>query len=119
MNSADLNLYLASRPDLPVHTLEELIAFNSAHAAEEMPYFQQELFILSQARGPLTDQAYHDALALDCKIARQEGIDEIMDRLELDALFAPTRSPAWVIDVVNGGRGFIESATTAAWQATR
>ena len=111
---ADLNLYLASRPDLPVHTLEELIAFNSAHAAEEMPYFQQELFILSQARGPLTDQAYLDALALDCKIARQEGIDEVMDRLELDALFAPTRSPAWVIDVVNGGRGFIESSTPAA-----
>jgi amidase len=111
---ADLNLYLASRPDLTVHTLEELIAFNSAHAGEEMPYFQQELFILSQARGPLTDQAYLDALALDFSISRQEGIDEVMGRLELDALFAPTRSPAWVIDVVNGGRGFIESATPAA-----
>ena len=37
-----------------------------------------------------------------------------MDRLELEALFAPTRSPAWVIDVVNGGRGSIESSTPAA-----
>ena len=111
---ADLNQYLAGRPDLPVHSLEELIAFNAAHAAEEMPYFQQELLIASQARGPLTDQAYLDALALDFRISRQEGIDEVMDRLELDALFAPTRSPAWVIDVVNGGRGSIESATPAA-----
>jgi amidase len=111
---ADLNLYLSSRPDLPVHTLEELIAFNNAHAAEEMPYFQQELFIAAQARGLLTDQAYLDALALNIRIARQEGIDEVMDRLELDALLAPTRSPAWVIDVVNGGRGFIDSSTPAA-----
>jgi amidase len=79
-----------------------------------MPYFQQELFISSQARGPLTDQAYVDALALDFRISRQEGIDDVMDRLELDALFAPTRSPAWVIDVVNGGRGFIDSSTPAA-----
>lgn len=111
---ADLNQYLASRPDLPVHTLEELIAFNSAHAAVEMPYFQQELFIASQARGPLTDQAYLDALALDFRIARQEGIDEVMNRLELDALFAPTRSPAWGIDVVSGDRGSIGSSTPAA-----
>ena len=79
-----------------------------------MPYFQQELLIASQARGPLTDQAYLDALALDFRISRQEGLDEVMDRLELDALFAPARSPAWVIDVVNGGRGSIESATPAA-----
>ena len=79
-----------------------------------MPYFQQELLIASQARGPLTEQAYLDAVALDLRISRQEGLDEVMDRLELDALFAPTRSPAWVIDVVNGGRGFIESATPAA-----
>jgi amidase len=111
---ADLNRYLAGRPDLPVHTLEELIAFNNAHAAEEMPYFQQELFIAAQARGPLTDQAYVDALAMQFRISRQEGIDAVMDRLELDALLAPTRSPAWVIDVVNGGRGSIDSSTPAA-----
>jgi amidase len=57
---------------------------------------------------------YVDALALNFRLSRQQGIDEVMDRLELDALLAPTRSPAWVIDVVNGGRGFIESSTPAA-----
>jgi amidase len=111
---ADLNRYLASRPDLPVHTLEELIAFNNAHAAEEMPYFQQELFTASQARGPLTDQEYLDALALDFRISRKEGIDDVMGRLELDALCAPTRSPAWAIDVVSGDRGSVGSSTPAA-----
>jgi amidase len=111
---ADLNRYLSSRTDVPVHSLEELIAYNTAHAAEEMPYFQQELFIASQARGPLTDQTYLDAIARDFRISRQEGIDEVMDRLELEALFAPTRSPAWAIDVVNGGHGSIESSTPAA-----
>jgi amidase len=111
---AGLNQYLATRPDLPVHTLADVIAFNNTHAAEEMPYFQQELFITSQARGPLTDQEYLDALAQDFKISRQEGIDEVMDRFELDALFAPTRSPAWAIDVVSGDRGAIASSTPAA-----
>jgi amidase len=110
----DLNQYLAGRPDVPVHSLAEVIAYNTAHAAQEMPYFQQELLIAAQARGPLTDQAYREAVALDFKISRQEGLDELMDRLELDALLAPTRSPAWVIDVVNGGRGSIESSTPAA-----
>jgi amidase len=111
---ADLNQYLASRPDLPVHTLEDLIAFNNAHTAEEMPYFQQELFMSSQTRGPLTDQAYLDALAQDFRISRTEGIDDVMDRFELDALFAPTRSPAWAIDIVSGDRGSIASSTPAA-----
>lgn len=111
---ADLNQYLASRPDLSVHTLEDLIVFNNAHAAEEMPYFQQELFMASQARGPLTEQEYLDALAQDFRISRKEGIDDVMDRLELDALLAPSRNPAWVIDVVNGDRGSIGSSTPAA-----
>ena len=110
----DLNHYLDGRPDLPVHSLEDLIAYNAAHAAEEMPYFQQELFIAAQARGPLTDQAYLDALARNGRISRQEGIDDVLNRLELDALLAPTRSPAQVIDVINGGRGFIESSTPSA-----
>jgi amidase len=111
---AGLNQYLTTRTDLPVHSLADVIAFNNAHAAEEMPYFQQELFITSQARGPLTDQEYLNALAQDFKISRQEGIDEVMDRFELDALFAPTRSPAWAIDVVSGDRGAIASSTPAA-----
>ena len=110
----DLNLYLASRPDLQVHTLQDLIDFNNEHAGEEMPYFLQQLFIESQARGPLTDQLYIDSLATDLRVSREEGIDELMNRLNLDALFAPTRNPAWTIDLINGDRSMGGSSTPAA-----
>jgi amidase len=36
----DLNNYLADRPDAPVHTLGDIIAFNKAHAAVALKYGQ-------------------------------------------------------------------------------
>lgn len=110
----DLNAYLATRPDLPVHTLADLIAFDEAHAAEEMPYFLQQLFIDSQAKGPLTDAVYLNALATDFRVSRQEGIDELMNRLNLNALLAPTRNPAWTVDLINGDRSMGGSSTPCA-----
>jgi amidase len=109
-----VNKYLATRSGLSVHTLQDLIDFNKAHADEEMPYFLQQLFEESQARGPLTDQVYLDALATDRRVSQIEGIDELMDRLRLDALFAPTRNPAWTIDLINGDRSMGASSTPAA-----
>jgi len=100
---ADLNKYLAGLgAKAPVHTLEEVIAFNKAHADTEMPFFAQELFEQAQAKGPLTDKAYLDALARDTRLSRKEGIDAVMDKLKLDALIAPTTGPAWLTDHVNG-----------------
>ncbi|MEO8679176.1 MAG: amidase [Vicinamibacterales bacterium] len=100
---ADLNKYLAGLgAKAPVHTLEEVIAYNKAHADKEMPFFGQELFEQAQAKGPLTDKAYLDALARDTRLARKEGIDAVMDKLKLDALIAPTTGPAWLTDHVNG-----------------
>jgi amidase len=112
--NADLNAYLATRRGLDVHTLQDLIDFNNRHADEEMPYFLQQLFIESQSRGPLTDQVYLNALATDLRVSRAEGLDEIMTRLQLDALFAPTRNPAWTIDLINGDRSFGASSTPCA-----
>ena len=100
----DLNAYLAGLPDadtLPATTLEELIAFNRAHAEEEMPYFGQEIFIKSQAKGPLTDPAYLKALQL-VQSASRDGIDTLLEKHELDALVAPTGSPAWKTDLIDG-----------------
>ncbi|MDE3156948.1 MAG: amidase [Acidobacteriota bacterium] len=100
---ADLNKYLAGLgPGAPVHTLQDLIAWNAQHAKEEMPYFGQEIFEQSEARGPLTGQEYLDALARDQRLTRAEGIDAVMDTYRLDALVAPTGGPAWLIDLVNG-----------------
>ena len=50
-------------PGARVRSLADVIAFDEAHAAEEMPFFGQELFVKAQAKGPLTDPAYRKALA--------------------------------------------------------
>ena len=61
---AGIEAYLATLgPAAPMKTLADLIAFNEAHAKEEMPYFGQDLFIKAQAKGPLTDKAYLAARA--------------------------------------------------------
>jgi amidase len=100
---ADLNSYLASLgPRAPVKSLKEIIDFNEQYRDREMPYFGQDLFIKAQAKGPLTDKAYRDALAKDQRMSRKEGIDFVMDKNKLDALIAPTGGPAWTTDWVNG-----------------
>jgi amidase len=99
----DLNAYLASLgPCAPVRTLEEIIAFNKQHADRVMPHFGQELMELAQAKGPLTDAAYLDALSTNHRMTRDEGIDATLQEHRLDALVAPTGSPAWLIDTILG-----------------
>jgi len=109
-----LNKYLAwLGPNTKVHSLQEVIGFNTAHAAEEMPYFDQEIMMQSEARGPLSDEKYQKALA-DCRrLSRTEGIDATMDKLKLDALVAPTGNAAWPTDLINGDH-FTGSASTPA-----
>ncbi len=102
---ADLNKYLAGLgPSAPVHSLAEIIEFNERNKAREMPWFGQELFIKAEAKGPLTERAYLDALAQNHRLARAEGIDAVMDKLQLDAIIAPTGGPAERTDVIWGDR---------------
>jgi amidase len=111
----DLNAYLASLgPNAPVKTLAEVIAFNEAHAAEEMLYFGQEQFLKAQTKGPLTDKVYLDALAKNRRLARAEGIDAVMGRHRLDAIVAPTGGPAWLTDCLTGDHFGGGSSTPAA-----
>jgi amidase len=112
---ADLNAYLAGLgPKAPVRTLQNIIDFNENHRAQEMPWFGQELFIQAQAKGPLTDKKYRDALAKDIKMSRTDGIDATMKKYKLDAIVAPTGGPAWVTDLVNGDHFSGASSTPAA-----
>jgi amidase len=100
---ADLNSYLAALgPGAPVKSLKEVIDFNEQYRDREMPYFGQDLFIKAQAKGPLTDKAYRDALAKNQRMSRKEGIDFVMDKNKLDALIAPTGGPGWTTDWING-----------------
>jgi len=112
---ADLNAYLAGLgPKAPVRTLQSIIEFNESHRAQEMPWFGQELFIQAQAKGPLTDKKYRDALAKDHRMSRTDGIDATMKEYKLDAIVAPTGGPAWVTDLVNGDHFSGASSTPAA-----
>jgi len=100
---ANLNAYLASLgPDAPVKTLAEVIEFNERNADVEMPHFGQERLIASEARGPLTDQEYLDAVRAIQRGNREDGIDALMDEHNLDAIVAPTRGPGWKTDHILG-----------------
>ncbi len=112
---ADMNAYLARLgPGAPVHSLREIIEFNERNKKLEMPYFGQDVFVKSEAKGPLTSKEYLDALEKDRRLARTEGIDAVMDKLKLDALVAPTEGPAWVTDLVTGDHFLGSSSTPAA-----
>ena len=95
-----LNDYLAAS-GAPVTSLAGLIEFNREHAAQEMPYFGQELFEQAQAKGSLRDQAYIDARMKARRLAGPEGLEAALQARDLDALIAPA-SPAWPTDLING-----------------
>lgn len=111
----DLNKYLGALPaSAPVRSLSDLIAFNEREKAREMPYFGQEILAMSQKKGPLTDPAYRRAHATCRNRARTLGIDATIARFNLDAIVAPTGSPAWPTDLVNGDHFLGASSTPAA-----
>ena len=102
---ADLNAYLAGLgPDAPVKSLAEIIDFNERNAYREMPYFGQERMHASQARGPLTDPEYLNAVRTIQRANREDGIDALMRRHDLDAIVAPTMDLAWPTDHIKGDR---------------
>jgi amidase len=112
---ADLNAYLARLgPGAPVHNLKEIIDFNDRNHQKEMPYFGQDLFLKAEAKGPLTEKAYLDALEKNHQLARTEGIDATMDKYKLDAIVAPTGGPAWLTDLINGDHVAGGSSNAAA-----
>ncbi|MGI8554188.1 MAG: amidase [Dehalococcoidia bacterium] len=112
---ADINAYLAGLgPNAPMRTLQDLIAFNNRHADRELPYFGQELFERSQAKTDLSDPEYLEALEKIQRLAREQGIDAVMDQHQLDAIVAPTNAPAWMIDLIDGDHRIGGSSTPAA-----
>ena len=111
---ADLNAYLSSRPHVQVKTLAELIAFNDRNKEKEMPYFGQDLFLKSEAKGQLTDKEYAAALTANRNLSREHGIDGVMTKFQLDAVVAPTGAPAWLTDLVNGDHAVGGSSNAAA-----
>ncbi len=117
---ADLNAYLAELgPQAPVRTLEQIIEFNESHREQVMPFFGQERMVQAQTKGPLTQRRYLNALSRNLRLARQDGIDAMLQQHRLEAIVAPTGGPAWLIDLVTGDRssggGFSSLAALAGY----
>src|SRR5919201_1728401 len=96
-----------------MRTLADLIAFDDAHADQEMPWFGQEIFLLAEQSPGLDDPGYLAALRTSRRLMRQ-GIDGVLDRLDLDAVVSLTASPPWTTDLVNGDQPGPGSSTPAA-----
>lgn len=112
---ADLNAYLSGLLGKPrVRTLKEIIEFNESHHAQELPYFGQEIMLQAQEKGPLTEQAYRDALQRNHQMSRDEGIDAVVKQYRVDAILAPAGGPAALTDLVVGDHDIGGSSTPAA-----
>ncbi len=79
-----------------------------------MPYFGQEMLEISQDCGPLTSEAYLEALENGRRRGGEDGIDAVMKAHQLDALIAPTGNPAWPTDLLNGDHISGSSSAPAA-----
>jgi amidase len=109
----DIAAYLSELRHTDMRTLADLIAFNEAHADQELQWFGQEIFLLAEATGGTADPAYADALATSKRLA-QEGIDQTLARFDLDAIVSLTNSPPWTTDLVNGDHFLTASSTPSA-----
>lgn len=98
---ADIAKYLAARGS-KYKTLEDLIKFNEDNKDKELQIFGQEIFIDSQKRGDLTDKVYTDAIAKVRRSVREDGIDGLMAKNNLDAFVGPTSGAAYSVAAVAG-----------------
>ena len=100
---AGLNAYLRSSPaPIPVRSLADVIAFNRAHAAVEMPLFGQDIFEKAEATKGLDDRAYKASRKRSFGLAGPAGIDRLLKDHRVVALVGPTMPAAWKIDAVHG-----------------
>src|SRR3989454_1989641 len=118
----DIQNYLVTRTGVPAAsgTLADLIAFNNAHAAQEMPFFGQEIFDLAQSFSSdpnaiqPTGMSYNQAIAADKLFGATEGIDALLNQFNLDAIVAPTDNPPWPTDLINADHFMVGSSSPPA-----
>jgi amidase len=109
-----LNKYLAGLgSDSPVKNLKELIEFNKSDTIE-LRYFNQKRFEQAEKKGDINSAEYKKALATMTKATREDGIDKVMNSYRLDAIIAPTGSPAWKTDLLLGDHFVGGSSSLAA-----
>ena len=109
----DLNAYLATRSGVPVSTLADVIQFNLDHAEQELKFFGQELMELAEGDA-FTQEEYEAALIRGPQLAGPQGIDATLAANNVQAIVAPTNTPAWPTDLINGDAFLFGSSGFAA-----
>jgi amidase len=119
----DVAKYFATRVGVPVAggTLQTAIDFNNAHAAEEMPFFNQDIFDLCNSMAPGPDdpqpafggETYNQALASD-QAFTQNNVDAALNAQHLDAIVSATDNPAWATDLLYGDHFIFGTSSIAA-----
>jgi len=119
----DVRSYFATRVGVPLagKTLADAIAFNTANADAEMPFFGQDVFEQANALAVGTDapqsdfmgMTYNQALEID-RLSGVNGVDKALHDFNLDAVVAPTDNPAWATDLLYGDHFVFGSSTLAA-----
>src|SRR5436309_3246100 len=119
----DLQKYFATRIGVPLAggTLQTAIDFDNANAAKEMPFFAQEIFDLTETFDIISTSvvqplgmSYDQAIAFDKLIGATEGIDLLLQQNNLDAIVAPTDSPAFPTDLINADHFIFGSSSPCA-----
>jgi amidase len=118
----DIAKYFATRVGVPVAggTLQDAIDFNNAHANVEMPFFNQDIFLLAQSIklnpnfvDPNFGMSYKQALANGHNVG-VNGIDAALSKFHLDAVVSATDNPAWSTDLIYGDHFIFGTSTLAA-----
>lgn len=99
--------------DSPVKNIKDLIGYNKSDSVE-LRYFDQSLLEQADKKGDLNSDEYRKALATMTKATREDGIDKVMNNYKLDAIIAPTGSPAWKTDLILGDHFVGGSSSLAA-----
>ena len=118
----DVAKYFGTRVGVPVAggTLQTAIDFNNKHATEEMPFFNQDIFVLAETINPnpnFVDPrfgfSYNQALA-DGHNVGVNGIDAAISQFNLDAVVSATDNPAWTTDLLYGDHFIYGTSSLAA-----
>ncbi len=119
----DLKTYLSSRTGVPVAggTLTSVIDFDNAHAPQEMPFFNQDIFDFcnSLLPGPNDPQpafgglTYNQAVEAD-RLFTVNNVDAALSSQRLDAIVSATDNPAWATDLIFGDHFIFGTSSIAA-----
>ncbi len=86
----DLNAYLASLgSDAPVKTLADVIAFNNANPEAALKYGQERALRSEEIDLEKDLQQYLADRATDLRLAKEEGLDFLLNEHNLDAILFP------------------------------